>query len=514
MAVATQRRLVRLSDARSVLPWSKQLLDDLEFRLDAIAAQANAGGGGGGSVTSVSAGVGLTATPDPIVGVGTIDLEDTAVTPGTYGSATELAQFAVDQQGRITAAAEFSLSSVDHGIFSGLLDDDHTIYARLSGRAGGQSLLGGTGGSDQLVLSGPSGTLVQDALAVGLTAGQLPVGQVHAFKGAAQSLFLSQTHSNTVGEGPLVYFRRARGTTYGSPSAIQSGDIIGTFGMQGYGSDATFADGAAFEAYATENWSGTNRGTTLQLYCTKNASAAIYKAWETLTDGGINHPGPTFTYGTAGTATAFQVGAGTTGSDGSTFRIRSGNSGSTLAALYLMRNTTEVAFWACDGSNTAFAYTGSMIFSSGIGGPTRLAVDASGNMTLAAKIISYNGITTDPDTLGVPVLVDFQSATGLSIDVSATNYNNANTAGLYRVSVYVVVTTADATAGSVSVNTLWNDGTAARTVSATASMAATNYAQTITHLLNTSGSVQFSITHTGSFGTAQYAVYLMCERVV
>lgn len=39
-----------------------------------------------------------------------IDLDDTAVTPGTYGSATEYTTITVDQQGRITAASEGSIS--------------------------------------------------------------------------------------------------------------------------------------------------------------------------------------------------------------------------------------------------------------------------------------------------------------------------------------------------------------------------------------------------------------------
>jgi len=40
----------------------------------------------------------------------------------------------------------------DHGALSGLADDDHTQYALLLGRSGGQSLSGGTGASDDLVL--------------------------------------------------------------------------------------------------------------------------------------------------------------------------------------------------------------------------------------------------------------------------------------------------------------------------------------------------------------------------
>jgi hypothetical protein len=40
----------------------------------------------------------------------------------------------------------------DHGSLGGLSDDDHSIYAKLAGRAGGQTLKGGTGAADGLVL--------------------------------------------------------------------------------------------------------------------------------------------------------------------------------------------------------------------------------------------------------------------------------------------------------------------------------------------------------------------------
>ena len=43
-------------------------------------------------------------------GMGNIKIADTAVTPGTYGNATNVGQFTVDQQGRITAAANVAIS--------------------------------------------------------------------------------------------------------------------------------------------------------------------------------------------------------------------------------------------------------------------------------------------------------------------------------------------------------------------------------------------------------------------
>jgi len=63
---------------------------------------------------------------------------------------------------------------LDHGVLLGLADDDHTNYALLAGRSGGQALIGGTASGDDLTLQSTSnatrGDLITDVADITMVA--------------------------------------------------------------------------------------------------------------------------------------------------------------------------------------------------------------------------------------------------------------------------------------------------------------------------------------------------------
>ena len=77
-------------------------------------------GTGNGTVTSVTAGTGLTG--GTFTTTGTVALADTAVTIGTYGDANTVAQFTVDQQGRITSATDVNIDLDAAAVSTGIFD--------------------------------------------------------------------------------------------------------------------------------------------------------------------------------------------------------------------------------------------------------------------------------------------------------------------------------------------------------------------------------------------------------
>lgn len=87
--------------------------------------------------------------------------------------------------------------------------------------------------------------------------------------------------------------------------------------------------------------------------------------------------------------------------------------------------------------------------------------------------------------------------------------------GLFRISYYMLDTTADLTAGAVTLNIKFTDDVAARSVnSSPVVLTATSGFTQGTIIANLqSGSLTYGVTHTGIFGSATYALYLTCEEL-
>lgn len=259
--------------------------------------------------------------------------------------------------GRITAGAgdieeltganiaTIANASFDHGTLTGLSDDDHTQYALLAGRSGGQTLIGGTASGNNLTLQSTSnatkgsvvindGTNTWHNLSVlagtSTVFNEMGADTDFRIEGDTDSnLFFADASADTVGIGIAAtakfevaattaatrgagfayYFddsqagnlsvKKARGTI-ASPTSIVSGDTMGGFGLQGYGATAGtggFKNGAFVRAVAAENFSNTAAGSYLKFDTTPIGSTTLAERMR-LTEAGNMKLGGTVNRGT------------------------------------------------------------------------------------------------------------------------------------------------------------------------------------------------------------------------
>lgn len=189
---------------------------------------APASGPGSGTVTSIECLTGLTCTPDPITAAGTIAVADTAVTPGAYGSATQVGTFTVDQQGRLVLAGNTTITgTTPGGAASGDLSGTYPgpTVARINGVA-----LGSTTATAGNLLIGSGTEWVTQAMtgdaaiaANGALTFATVNGNVGTFGSATQ---VAQITANAKGLITAVTNVTITGT---SPGGAAGGDLAGTY---------------------------------------------------------------------------------------------------------------------------------------------------------------------------------------------------------------------------------------------------------------------------------------------
>lgn len=259
-----------------------------------IEIAATGGGGGSGTVTRVAAtgdgAIAVSGSPITTSGTFALSLASTAVTAGSYGAANKVSTFTVDGQGRLTAAADATIS-ISTGQVTGLGSaalQSTTFFAPattgsdiLSGNGSGGfaavvvgtgltytggtlSATGGGGGgsvtsvavaSTDLTVSGSpitsSGTFTLDLASTSVTAGSYgAAGSVGTFtvdaKGrltAAANTPISVTAGQVSGLGSAAF----ESTTYFAPATtgtlILAGNGSGGFSTVTVGSGLTYVAG-------------------------------------------------------------------------------------------------------------------------------------------------------------------------------------------------------------------------------------------------------------------------------
>lgn len=231
--VDQQGRLTAASDVSISITESQ--ISDLQSYMLNFTVAGDSGGGQtitDGNTLTISGGTAIT-TVDSVTDTVSINLDDTAVTPGSYGSASEAVIFTVDQQGRLTAASETNISITESQI------SDLQTYLLTADN--GLSV-DGSGTNVQL-----GGALTEAATTVSLPSlSQLTIGGIFQFGGASQPATVSISgDSINLGNQTLAGAQFVEGSAIasilvGNGANYTDGIIVRTSGVSiAYGTNPT-----------------------------------------------------------------------------------------------------------------------------------------------------------------------------------------------------------------------------------------------------------------------------------
>jgi hypothetical protein len=204
----------------------------------------------------------------------TIDLDDTSVTQGSYGSSTSIPTFTVDQQGRLTAAGSQSISTtltVDADSGTGdvaLATDD----LRIVGTTNEIETSVGKSGTDVTVTVGLSNDVsINSQLTVGTASGTDAPVIKSISNSVAENILLESRETSAASAPDLVLYRNA-----GTPADADTLGVLEFRGRNAMGTPNT--SDISYAGFYSRIYDASNQDSTMTLSLNKGNGSGAYKS--------------------------------------------------------------------------------------------------------------------------------------------------------------------------------------------------------------------------------------------
>lgn len=191
--------------------------------------------------------------------------------------------------------------------------------------------------------------------------------------------------------------------------------------------------------------------------------------------------------------------------------------GSLVAGHSEVYRSTHIDFLRIGGGNAAGLGGHIVLYGQAHGSaPNQIDINATGGINANNNLAKIGGLAT-AGSYGTAPIVAVVALTGQSATIGLTNLLAAAPVGLYRASAWLVTTTADATAGTISLTLGYNTGAALSQTSGACDLKVlgdqTGRFNSITIYSAAAQNITYQTTVAGAINAARFALYITLERL-